>query len=212
MATAQTIIDDARYDLEDYQSGIMWDATELLNYLNRMVIVMTSELASLDSELVEEEEIDIDCVQDQKYVDLSSLNNGLWSNVKQVWIGQDLVEQIALWSMRYKRIFRQDQSAQPYYWTVKDQQLLFEQDCAESYTNLTIYYNKKTASLALGDSMPFQDRFNETFREMLVLYAQGKKEGNPSAINGMMQSLFQKRASEETIRRNFVQKPYYIDF
>ena len=113
MATAQSIIDSARYDLEDYQTGIMWDSTELLNYLNRMVIVMNSELASLNSELVEGEETDINCVADQKYVDLSNLNSGLWSNVKMVWIGQDLIEQISLANMRYKRIFRSGQSAQP---------------------------------------------------------------------------------------------------
>lgn len=212
MATAQDIINDARYDLEDYQTGISWDSTEMLNYLNRMIIVMNSELASLESELVEGEETDIDCVADQKYVDLSNLNSGLWSNVTAVWIGQDILEQVPLWSMRYKRMYRTDQSAQPQYWTVRREQLLFEQDCASAYTTLTIYYNQKETPLALTDDMPFQDRFNESFREMMVLYAQGKKDGNPSAINGMMQTLFMKRAMEETTRRNFIQKSYYIDF
>jgi hypothetical protein len=212
MATAQSIIESARYDLGDYQEGIVWDNAELLNYLNRMIEVMNGQLAVLDSELVEGEEVDIDCVADQKFVDLSNLNSGLWSNVKQVWIGQNLIEQVGLASMRYKRIYRTGQTAEPYYWTVREEQLLFEQDCAEAYTTLTIYYNKKQSSLAFGDSMPYQDRFNESFREMLSLYAQGKKDGNTSTMAQLMRNIFYKRAMEETIRREFVQKPYYIDF
>lgn len=212
MATANDIIDSARYDVMDYQEGIMWDNAELLNYLNRMVGLLNDQLAVLNSESVEGEETDIDCVADQKYVDLSSLNSGLWSNVKEVWIGQDLIQQISLSEMRYKRIYRPDQSARPYYWTVREEELLFEQDCASAYTTLIMYYNKKQASLALGDSMPFQDRFNETFREMLSLYAQSKKDGNSTALIGLARNVFYKRAMDEVIRRDFVRKPYYIDF
>jgi hypothetical protein len=177
-----------------------------------MIEVMNGQLSVLDSELVEGEEVDIDCVAAQKFVDLSNLNSGLWSNVKQVWIGQNLIEQVGLASMRYKRIYRTGQTAEPYYWTVREEQLLFEQDCAEAYTTLTIYYNKKQSSLTFGDSMPYQDRFNESFREMLSLYAQGKKDGNTSTMAQLMRNIFYKRAMEETIRREFVQKPYYIDF
>jgi hypothetical protein len=212
MATAQSIIDSARYDLGDYETGIMWDDTELLNYLNRMIGVMNSQLVALESELVEEEELDIDCVEDQAYVDISGLNSGLYQNILRVWIDQDLIEQISLTSMRYKRIFRVDQSARPYYWCLKGDLILFEQDCADSYDELKIYYNTKEAAMALDDSMPYDDRFNETFREVMVLYSMAKKDGNASGISSMMTKLFQKRAMEETISRTFIPKPYYIDF
>jgi hypothetical protein len=212
MATAQDIIDSARYDVMDYQEGIMWDNAELLNYLNRMVGLLNDQLAVLNSEAVEGEETDIDCVADQNYVDLSSMNSGLWSNVKHVWIAQDLIQQISLSEMRYKRIYRPGQSSRPYYWTIREEQLLFEQDCASAYTTLVMYYNKKQAALAFGDPMPYQDRYNETFREMLSLYAQSKKDGNSTALSGLARSVFYKRAMDEVIRRDFVQKPYYIDF
>jgi len=212
MATVESILDSARYDLGDYEEGIMWDNRELLDFFNRMVTVMQSQLAALSSELVEGEETDIDCVADQKYVDLSSMNSGLWSNITTVWIGQDLIEQTSLAKMRYKRIFRTGQTAQPYYWALKDQQLLFEQDCASAYTTLTIYYNKKQADLALTDSMPYQDRFNDSFVEMLNLYTASKKQGDVTSVNQLMRQVFKKRAMEEVVRRDFVQRPYYIDF
>ena len=212
MATAQSILDSARYDLGDYQTGIMWDDTELLTYLNRMIGIMNSQLVALESELVEEEELDIDCVADQDYVDISGLNSGLYQTILRVWIDQDLIEQTSLGSIRYKRIYRSGQTAQPYYWCLKGDKIMFEVDCASAYTGLKIYYTKKQAALALTDSMPYDDRFNEVFREVMVLYAMAKKEGNVSGVSRTMTALFQKRAMEETISRTFVPRGYYIDF
>ena len=211
MTTPAEIIDSARYDLNDYQSGIVWDDVELLNYLNRMIGTMDGVLASLDSDLVEEVEEDIDCVADQNYVDISSLNSGLWTRLRWVWIGQDLLEQTTVAQLRYKRIFRTG-SQQPYYWALKDNQILFESDCASAYTTLVIMYSKKTATLASDGTMPYSGIFDETFREMLVLYAESKKNGSVSQINGMMSAIFMKKAMEATIERNFVPRPYTIDF
>ena len=60
MATAQTIIDSARYDLVDFKDGtgvgIEFDDTELLNYLNRVVGLMDTSLSALQSDLVEAKE------------------------------------------------------------------------------------------------------------------------------------------------------------
>jgi hypothetical protein len=211
MATVQSVINSCRYDIQDYETGLMFDDAELLNYLNRMIGVLDSELAMLNSDLVEGEEADIDTVQDQNYVDISSMNSGDWDSIRQVWIGSDIVEKIPLDNMRYKRMYRTG-TGKPYYWCLYNRQLLFEHDCDQAYTDLTIYYNKKTAELALDDSMPFNDIFNESIREMLTLYAAARKEGAVGGVNAAMQGLFKKRAMEEVIRRGFVPKPYYIDF
>lgn len=211
MATAQDIITSARYDIGDYQDGIVWDDAELLNYLNRMVGVMDNTLASLDSDLVEEIESDIDCVADQNYVDISGMNSGNWTRVRWVWIGQDILEQASVAEIRYKRLFRSG-SQQPYYWALKDQTILFEADCASAYTTLTIMYSKKNATLTLSSAMPYTGLFNELFREMLVLTAQGKKEGNSLPITMQMNEIFRRKAMETTIMRNYVPRPYRIDF
>jgi hypothetical protein len=52
MATFNTIIDDARYDLRDYQTGLEFDDEELLNFVNRMIRLLESTLTSLNSDLV----------------------------------------------------------------------------------------------------------------------------------------------------------------
>lgn len=216
MATAQSVIDSARYDLMDYVDGvgvgIQYDDTELLNYLNRMVGLMDASLSSLNSDLVEAEELDIDTVKDQAYVDISGLNSGDWMRVRSVWLGATRLEQVSLNYMRYTRRFRSN-SARPTIWALWNDQLLFPVGAGSAYTNLAIYYDKKSAALTLSSSMPYNDRFNEFMREMMVMTAKAKKEGILSKADGALNSLFRARAMQEEITRGFIPKPYeYWEF
>lgn len=211
MATVQSVLNSARYDLEDYQTGLIWDDTELLEYLNRMVGVLNSELAAVDSDLVEAEETSIDTVADSNEVDLSSMNSGLWDSVRQVWIGSDLLTKLPLDRIRYKRMFR-TASAKPSYWCLYNRKILFECPADQAYTNLVVYYNKKIASLAVTDSMPYNDVFNDLIREMLIMYAQARKDNTQASVNAVMRNLFKRKAMEETLRRGHIPKSYYIDF
>ena len=211
MATAQSIIDSARYDLVDFVDGvgvgIEFDDTELLNYLNRMVGLMDSQLSALHSDLVEAKEESIDTVSSQAYVDISGLNSGLWNRIRSVWIGSTRLEQVSLDYMRYTSMFRSN-DARPQIWALYGQQILFPTGADSAHTDLVIYYDKKTASLALGDSMPYNDLFNEFFREMMVMTAKAKKEGILDRADATLNEMFRSRAMTETIQRGFVPKPY----
>jgi hypothetical protein len=62
------------------------------------------------------------------------------------------------------------------------------------------------------DIMPWDGIFDELLREMIVMHAKAKQEGNvgqPEAIYG---DVFRKRAFEERIRRDFVKKYYSLDY
>jgi hypothetical protein len=211
MATVQSIIDSARYDLRDYHKGVAFGNAELLDYINRMIGIMDSTLASLGSDLVEAEETTIDTVADQNYIDISGMNSGLWDSIRSVWIGSDEVEKVGINLMRFKRIFRSG-SAKPQYWCLSNRNILFEQDADQAYTDVSIYYNKKTSVLTLASSMPYNDIFNEMFREMLVLHAKAKKEGRVTRGDSLYAEMFRTRAMQEQVRRDWVKKPYYIDF
>ena len=216
MATAQSILDSARYDLMDYDDGvgvgIQYDDTELLNYLNRMIGLMDASLSSLNSDLVEAEELSIDTVSSQAYVDISGLNSGLWHRIRSVWIGATRLEQVSLNYMRYTRRFRSN-DARPTIWALWNDQILFPTGCDSAHTDLAIYYDKKSATLTLSDSMPYNDRFNEFIREMLVMTAKAKKEGVLSRSDSALNTLFRARAMQEEISRGFIPKPYpYWEF
>jgi len=211
MATVQSILDSARYDLVDFVDGIgvgiEFDDTELLNYLNRMVGLMDSQLSALQSDLVEAEELGIDTVASQAYVDISGLNSGLYNRIRSVWIGSTRLEQTTLNYMRYTRRFRSS-DARPTIWALWNDQILFPTGCDSTYTTLAIYYDKKSDSLALTDDMPYNDRFNEFFREMMVMTAKAKKEGIMDKADAMLNEMFRSRAMTEEIQRGFIPKSY----
>jgi hypothetical protein len=217
MAKAQSIIDSARYDLVDFVDGIgvgiEFDDAELLHYLNRMVGLMDSQLSALQSDLVEAEELNIDTVGDQSYVDISGLNSGLWTRIRSLWLGAVWLKQVSLDYMRYTRRFRSNSTGKPTIWCMYKNQILFPQDCPEAYTNLAIYYDAKSDDMALTDSMPYSDIFNEFFREMLVMNAKAKKEGIVDKADAMMNEMFRSRAMQEDIQRSFIPRTYnYTEF
>lgn len=211
MATLASIITSARYDLVDYETGVMYTDEELLVYLNRMFEIMDSMLAAIDSDLVFAEETSIDTVASQNYVDISGMNSGLWSDVREVWIGQDQLRKLTVPRMYYERKFR-SADAQPYYWALHNQQILFETGADAAHTDLIIDYNKKTGDLASSASMPYFDTFNEFFREQLVLHTKMKRLGQTPQPDLVWNGAFKRVAMAEVIRRNFVPKPYHINY
>ena len=90
---------------------------------------------------------------------------------------------------------------------------MFAQDDSATRTDLVIYYDKKTAELALTDDMPYRDRYNEHIRESLVQCAKGKKNDNIPKSDSLFNSLFIRRVMQEEIARGFIPKPYiYWEF
>ena len=156
MGTVQTLLDSARYDLHDYETGIQFDDTELLNYLNRLIKILDSSLASLSSDLVEGEEADISATVGQNYVDLMHLNNGYWDSIKNVWIqdNDQLIRQ-SLSSLRKLRIVRSSGNAVPYYFAIRDRRLLFDCTSSSTFTDMLIYYNQKSRPRVASYSSAF---------------------------------------------------------
>ena len=230
MATVQALITSARYDLRDYGKGLVFDNAELLDYLNRMIGIMDSQLAALDSDLSEAEDTSLTTTEDQNYVDISSLNDGNWDSIRRLFLKKtvsstdyyELLEQISVNDMRYKRTQYSSTSQQPNFWALSGTNILFEcpanqYDSDGDGTNdtdytLAIYYDKKSSVLSLTDSMPYNSCFDQLFREMLVSHAKAKKEGRILRTDSYYQEIFRKRAMEENLRRNFIKKPYSKDF
>jgi len=337
MATVQSVIDSARYDLVDFVDGvgvgIEFDDAELLDYMNRMVGLLDSNLSSLNSDLVESKDETHETTTGQDYVDLSStLNSGNWLDIRSVWLGSNKLEKVSLDALRCANMHRSG-NATPTIWALSNRKIMFPQGCSaitdlsdgyastdwanvdinaydettdvtitanavaqyctlpvasapttagqkyrmkytvanlvstwtlQDFTGaqdigtvdaaeadtfnwtvdsgltggyrltsvandssgdftlfklynfadvLTIFYDKKTASLALTDSMPYNDTFNEFLREMLVLCAKAKKEGILSQADGMFNTMFRSRAMQEEISRGFIPRTYnYMEF
>jgi hypothetical protein len=142
MGTVANLIEEARYDLVDYQEGLEYDDKLLFVYVNRLVTVMDSVLASLRSDYIHGIEDGINCVADQDFVDLTNMNNGNWDSLRYIWIGEDRKYPSSIDALYYKRKFRSS-SAEPQYWATEGKRLLWEVDSDSAHTDLTIHYNKK---------------------------------------------------------------------
>ena len=143
MGTVASLIESARYDLQDYEKGLDYDDRMLYLFLNRMIGIMDSQLSALDSELVHGIEYNMNPVAYYDYMDLTSMNNGQWDMVRSVWIGTDRKQPISNELMYYKRKFRNNQTAEPEYWAIEGRRLLFEALCNSAHTDFIIHYNKK---------------------------------------------------------------------
>ena len=142
MGTVASLIEDIRYDLADYQEGLAFDDRLLYNYLNRMITIMDSQLAVLDSELVFATEENIDTVADQDYIDCTNMNNTYWDSIRQFWIGTDMKEKLNINEMYVKRKWYSS-SQEPNFWTQEGRRIIFEADADAAHTDVVIHYNKK---------------------------------------------------------------------
>ena len=102
-------------------------------------------------------------------------------------------------------------TGEPQFWAQAGPNILFEISTGSTYV-LNLYYNKKTAVLALTDDMPYNDTFNEVFRELLVMHAKAKKEGGIAPSEQMYSAVFRRVALETQIRTDFKPKYYRIGF
>jgi hypothetical protein len=142
MGTVANLIEEARYDLVDYQEGLEFDDRLLFVYVNRMIQLMDSQLNALDSDLMHGNENLIAPVQYEDYVDLTYLNNGYWDSIKEVWIGTDRKQEITYELMNYKRQWRENQTAEPEYWALFGKTIQWEADCNSAHDDLLIRYRK----------------------------------------------------------------------
>lgn len=154
MATLSSFLEAARYDLVDYESGVEFEDRELINYLNRMINLIDSTLLIMRSDVLHGTETNLDTVASQNYVDLTNLNNGHWDSIREVWIGDDRKEHISVPFMYYKRKFYSG-DAEPQFFAVEGNRIIFETGADSAHTDLVIHYNKKTR--------PRLEDYSETF-------------------------------------------------
>jgi hypothetical protein len=208
MAKASAIIDSARYDLRDYGTGVNIGDTELLEYLNRMLQWYGQVLSNMESDWVYEVDTSTAAVIGQDYVAAPTDAH----SVREVWIGTDKIDQVSV-----PEIYRKQKwytgNAKPIFWALDSENIVFQQGSDDTHS-LHIHYNQLPAIItdAASDDMPWNDRFNETIIQSLVIYSRAKKDDTVERPDQMIENMFRTRAMAETIRRNFVPKRYYIDF
>jgi hypothetical protein len=211
MATFNTIIDDARYDLRDYQTGLEFDDAELLNFINRMIRLLESTLTSLNSDLVQGTATLSFLIATNSLDIATALNSGKWDSIRSLWNSTDKLQKISVDELFNIRQSTSTQTGAPNFWALGGTTLQFDKTSGVAYS-LTCYYNSKTGTVTASSTTPYNGIFDDSIREMLVMHAKAKKEGILAKAEIMYGEMFRKRAMEIEIRRSFLPKTYSIDF
>lgn len=210
MATINDLIESARYDLRDYQTGLEFGVDELVLFVNRQIRTLESILAAQNSDLVHGV-ASLTLASGANSLDISSvLNSGNWDSIRSLWNGATQIYHIPLDDVYYKRQI-QSLTGTPNFYALSSVSFIFDATADANYT-LTCYYNSKSAALTIASTTPYNGIFDDMLREMLVMHAKAKKEGLIGKSEMQYSELARKRIMEIDLRRRFVKKPYYIDF
>lgn len=195
MATTDSIITEARYDLRDVNSTLYTDA-ELYYYANRGLVQLDNVLSALNS----------DWVYNEDSSTLASGRNYLavptrCIAVRSVWISSDELEKVSPEYIYGERKYI-TATGQPYYFAQVGSNLQFERTTDASYT-VKQYYDLRATPLVSGASMPYNDEFNSAIREMIVILGHKRNENNVFPDTEVY-NFFYGKLIGNVIRRNHV--------
>ena len=204
MTALSSLITSARYDLRDTGSTEYTDA-ELVDYFNRAQVELYSVLQSLHSDWVHATDTSITLEEDGNSVDVPSD----FATVRSIWIDDDQIVKKGVDYIYYKRKHISDEG-QPDYFAIEAAEFIFERTADQDY-DLTVYYNKNSTDLALTDTLPFSDEFNQPLRQAVILQAKSRNEYDLMG-DAAMHDFFMAAALAKVVSRRFVPKTCRIDF
>lgn len=102
-------------------------------------------------------------------------------------------------------------TGEPNFWSQEGPNIIFEMPTNAIYT-FNFHFNKTTGVLISTSDMPYNDMFNETFRELFIMHARAKKEGQVGPTEQTYSAMFKKVAFEYIIRADFKPKYYHLGF
>jgi len=183
MATVQSVIDNAKYKLRSVNSTPYTD-DELLSYLNNDGIFnLDLILAANKSDLSLTKDTSLTLSSGNSSVALPST----FLDIESLWIDTTELDKKDL-SYIYEELQVSSTSNQPWAYALANANLMFNCSADQDYS-LTLFYYTKHADLALTDSMPYSDLFNNTLIQLIVLIAKTRNEINALPESAIYDSL-----------------------
>ncbi len=183
MATVQSVIDNAKYKLRSVNSTPYTD-DELLSYLNNDGIFnLDLILAANKSDLSLTKDTSLTLSSGNSSVALPST----FLDIESLWIDTTELDKKDL-SYIYEELQVSSTSNQPWAYALAGVNLMFNCSADQDYS-LTLFYYTKHADLALTDSMPYSDLFNNTLTQLIVLIAKTRNEINALPESAIYDSL-----------------------
>lgn len=196
MATITTEIAAIRYDLRD-ESETQYTDAMLVDFYNRCFRALNSALASVKSDRVFSDAT-LTILSGNNYVALPSD----FSSPISVEIDDETLTKKDLRVV--KRWQQETSTGTPAYYAIHKANLVFER-AVGSDTSCYLQYHEKATELALGDSMPYADEFNDALKTAVIMVAKNRVERDISG-DYALQTFFTNAAMGNVVRRSFSQK------
>jgi hypothetical protein len=212
MTTAISLLNDARYDLKDYGTGVNIGNTEMTNYLNRVVRIFGRELCNRDADYTHAS-TSTSCSSAANYIAAPTRVH----SIRSVWIGSDRIEEISPRLMDYKRKFYSG-SAKPSFWTHRGANIEFQQtpglDASSSQYVCNVHYRELPADITSvsSSSTPWGGIYDDAIRDNLVFYCRAKKDDTMENPDQAVAGQTKRTIDALTIARKKHGKPYRLDF
>ena len=206
MATiSEFFTNKVRYDLRDF-GGQDYDDDQLLEYLNRSIRILDMELMRLRSDYTVNSGT-VTLLEDAYSVALPT--NA--STIRRIYYGQ-----IEKYEKKWDSVFRRrtlwdGTTGEPTYWTQRGDNIEWDQLANDDY-EFTVVYDKWTGDVALTDNMPYSDDFNNYLVQGTTIFATSAKKDKPVQADQQVHSIFRSELTRNVIVRNFVRRPYTMDF
>jgi hypothetical protein len=207
MATLQTVIDSARYDLRDV-GDMEYDDGQLVDYMNRMFVVMDNILIYHDSDILRTNAT-VTLSAAAKTAALPTRSD----YTSKLWYGQRPLEKRSLAEVEYRWHLNDQGSVtgQPNYWSYNAANYFFDITADQEYS-LTAYFHQKTPTKVITDDMPYNDLFNEYMRESLIVMAQKAREDKVVNVDQQFHRYFEDIAQRVVMSRKWNPRTYHIEF
>ena len=202
MATVQTVIDAAKYDLRDFGAKDFNNA-QLIHYLNRCILLLDRVLISMNS----------DQTLNEDTVSLSTGNNSVsvptsyTVNIREIWNSdEEQLYKMGAMELYERRMHRDGDTAEPIYWSHIQNNIEFEVNADQNYT-FTVYHDRTSTPLtATTDNMPYSSVYDDYLREAVVMMARSRKDKKFLQSDAIYSDTFRKIINQDIINRNFVPK------
>lgn len=98
----------------------------------------------------------------------------------------------------------------PYYWAWEGTNVIFDYKSDQNY-GLLFHFNQKTDTLSAGDTMPYNDEFNEIIRAGIVLLGK-ESRGDSTGVTLSFEQGIKSAVMAKAVRRDYVPKRYRLDY
>lgn len=207
MATVSTLFSNLRYDTGDY-GGQKYSDTQLIQYLNRAIWVLDSELIKVKSnETLTSSTLTLASGAD------SISTSAYYDSIRALFQDVNRVYQMDYGKLLKRRIDLGSNTGPPKYFSFVDQTIQVDYTADQEYTDVYAHYdNRATVITAVGDSTPYSSKYDNYLRQALLSVSTASRDKQVPQFDQIFEKIFKDVVLRQVISQRIVRPKNRLDF